>query len=266
MNRIIIGAATDPGLEHNENQDSYAFYSLEKGSAPKKGILMVLADGMGGHSGGAIAAKITVDVLMQTYYEDNTASITESLKKSFLKANQKVIERGKDDLKLQGLGSTLVSVVFKGDQMYFANVGDSRGYSIYANEISQFTEDHSYVASLVKAGAISAEEALTHPEGNIITRAIGFEEDLSVDTSQESIKIKKDQYILLCCDGLYRVVSDQEILATVNEYKDPDIISKKLIEMANANGGPDNITVLIARIESVDSTSNWLNKFMGLLR
>jgi len=266
MNRIIIAAATDPGLEHNENQDSYAFYPPEKGSAHKKGILMLLADGMGGHSGGAIASKITVDVLMQAYYEDSTSRIPDSLEKACLKANQKVIERGKDDLKLQGLGSTLVSVVFKGDQMYFANVGDSRGYSIYDNQISQFTEDHSYVASLVKAGAINEEEALTHPEGNIITKAIGFDEDLSVDISQESITIQKDQYILLCCDGLYRVVTNEEILATVYEYKDPDSICKKLIEMANAGGGPDNITVLVARIDSVDSSSNWFNKFMGLLR
>jgi serine/threonine protein phosphatase PrpC len=266
MNRIIIGAASDPGLEHDENQDSHAFHCPEEGSAHKKGILLALADGMGGHSGGAIASKIAIDVLMQTYYEDNTASITDSLEKSYLKANEEVIERSKNDLKLQGLGSTLVTVVFKDNQMYYANVGDSRGYSIYENEISQFTEDHSYVASLVKAGAITEEEALTHPEGNIITKAIGFEEALTVDTSQEPVKIKKDQYILLCCDGLYRVVPPEEILAAVYEYQDPDVISNKLIEKANAGGGPDNITVLIARIDSVDATPNWLNKFMRLLR
>lgn len=266
MSQIAIGAATDPGKKHTENQDSHAYFFPEKGTAHKKGILLALADGMGGHAGGSMASKITIDALMQTYYEDNRSSIPDSLEKSFLAANRKVMEKGQSSLDLQGLGSTLTAVVFRSDEMYYAHVGDSRGYSIYQDEILHFTEDHSFVANLVKAGIISDEESLTHPESNILTKAIGFDEDLIVDVSAEAVKIKKDQYVLLCCDGLYKVVPDHEILSTVHEFKKPSVISKKLIEKANDNGGPDNITVVVARIDSVTGKSNWLAKFMGLLR
>lgn len=267
MSQIVIGAASDPGMRRKENQDSHAFFSPPEGTAHPKGVLLALADGMGGHAGGSIASKLTVDTLLQTYYEDSGAgSIPDSLKKAFLEANRKVMEKSRSDPDVQGMGSTLTAVVFHGDDMYHAHVGDSRGYSLVDKRLTQFTEDHSYVASLVKAGAISAEEARTHPEGNIITRAIGFQEDLKVDISAAPAKIHKDQFILLCCDGLYKEVPEEEILATVYELKDPDRITKKLIEKANANGGHDNITVLIARIDGVDPAPNWLNRFLRLLR
>jgi len=266
MSRITIGAATDPGMEKEENQDSYAYRSPTEGKARKKGILLALADGMGGHSGGSIASKTAIDSVMETYYADASLGIPESLEKSFLKANSNVMQKGKDDLALQGLGTTLTTVVLKDDRMYFAHVGDSRGYSIYNQEISQFTEDDSYVASLVKAGVISAEEALTHPEDNIITKAIGFDEDLKVNASDNHLSIKENQYILLCCDGLYKVVPDEEIKNMVYKFKEPDIISQKLVEMANANGGPDNITVLIARVDSIRFMSRVYSSVLSLLR
>jgi len=267
MSQISIGAASDPGMKRKENQDSHAVFRPPAGTAHKKGILLALADGMGGHAGGSIASKLAIDTLIQTYYDDNgSSSIPEALEKSVLAANQKVLEKSRSDLEVQGLGTTLTAVVFQGTDRYHAHVGDSRGYSIFANRITQFTEDHSYVASLVKAGVISAEEALTHPEGNIITRAIGFQEDLKVDTSPTPERIHKDQFILLCCDGLYKEVPEQEILATVYASRDPDAISKKLIEKANANGGHDNITVLVARIDSVEPAPTLLNRFLRLLR
>ena len=266
MSQIVIGAASDPGMRRKENQDSHAYFSPPEGTANPKGVLLALADGMGGHAGGSIASKLAVDTLMQTYYEDAGADIPESLEKAFLEANRKVMEKSRCDPDVQGLGSTLTAVVFHGDDMYHSHVGDSRGYSIFDQRMTQFTEDHSYVAGLVKAGAISAEEARTHPEGNIITRAIGFREDLKVDTSAAPEKIHKDQFILLCCDGLYKEVPEEEILATVYEMKDPDLINKKLIEKANANGGHDNITVLIARIDEIDQAPGWLKRFLRLLR
>jgi PPM family protein phosphatase len=266
MSRITIGAASDPGMEKKENQDSYAYRSPTEGKARKKGTLLALADGMGGHSGGSIASKTAIDSVMETYYADTSLGIQESLENALLKANSNVIQKGKDDFALQGLGSTLTTVVLKDNRMYFAHVGDSRGYSIYNQEITQFTEDHSYVASLVKAGVISAEEALTHPEDNIITKAIGFDDALTVDASHNHLEIKVNQYILLCCDGLYKVVPDEEIKNMIYKFEAPDIISQKLVEMANANGGPDNITVLIARVDSIRLMSRVYSSFLGLLR
>ncbi|MEW6672882.1 MAG: Stp1/IreP family PP2C-type Ser/Thr phosphatase [Thermodesulfobacteriota bacterium] len=266
MSQIIIGAASDPGMRRKENQDSHTFFCPPEGTAHKKGILMALADGMGGHAGGSVASKLAVDTLLQTYYEDSDARIPESLERSFLAANQKVIEKSRSDLQVQGMGSTLTAVVFQGTDMYHAHVGDSRGYSIFAKQMTQFTEDHSYVASLVKAGAISPEEARTHPEGNIITRAIGFQEELKVDASRTPVKIHKDQFILMCCDGLYKEVPEEEILAAVHEFKDPEIICRKLIEKANTNGGHDNITILVARIDGVERAPGLLNRLKRLLR
>ena len=266
MIRITIGTASDPGKKRKENQDFHAFRNPEEGSSHKKGILLALADGMGGHSGGSVASQTTINALMETYYSDPSTRITESLKQAFLKANEKVIEKGTNDLDLHGLGSTLTAVVLKDDKMYYGHVGDSRGYIIYEHKIKQFTEDHSYVASLLKAGIINEEEASNHPQGNIITRAIGAEENLKVDLAPEPQKLKNDQYILLCCDGLYRVVSNGEMKDAVYQHKDPETISSKLVEMANARGGPDNITVLIARVDSTDKSPKLIDRFKSFFK
>jgi protein phosphatase len=127
-------------------------------------------------------------------------------------------------------------------------VGDSRGYLINSSGITQFTEDHSYVASLVKAGVIAPEEAEDHPESHVLTRAIGLQESVTVDTSQQPLTVKKGDYVLLCCDGLWGVVPDDDILADVRQVAEPQAIAETLVQKAIANGGPDNITVLIARI------------------
>ena len=266
MVKITIGSASDPGKEKNINQDYHAYHMPADGPMNKKGVLLALADGMGGHGGGEIASKITVDTLIETYYNDTSGSITESLNKAVLKANEEVIAKQLESIDLARMGATLVAVVIRKNNMYFAHAGDSRGYLIYNNEIAQFTEDHSFVAGLVKAGAITEEEALTHPERHVITKAIGLSSELTVDATQIDQHIEKDLYILLCCDGLTDVVADEEILSAVNQYREPDIISEKLVEKANESGGPDNITVLIARIDQVDLISSFTDKLKDLVR
>ncbi|MFC1812985.1 Stp1/IreP family PP2C-type Ser/Thr phosphatase [Thermodesulfobacteriota bacterium] len=266
MIEVTVGSASHRGMKKKENQDYHAYFSPEDGRKNNKGILLAVADGMGGRMGGAIASRITVDNLMEAYYKDMSGNIPESLKQAFLKANEAVIAKGQADEELKGMASTLVAVVFKNDKMYHANVGDSRGYLIDENRISQFTEDHSFVASLIKAGAITEEEALNHPEGHIITRAIGLGPELQVDTSQTHTKVKKGQYILLCCDGLWGVVSNDEILNTVHKHRAPDVVCEKLVEKANKNGGPDNITVIVARIDKTDLMSSLVDKCINLVR
>jgi PPM family protein phosphatase len=257
MDFITIGSATHVGMKRQENQDYHAWHLPEDGS--KKGILLALADGMGGRYGGSTASKIAVDVLIETYYKDMSHSISESLEKAFQKANEEVAARGRTDINLAGMASTLTAVVLKPDKMYYAHVGDSRGYIIHKDEIKQFTEDHSFVADLIKAGQITEEEAETHPERNIITRAIGLESKLRVDAPAEPQTIKKDQYILLCCDGLHGVVSNEGIMSAVYEYKEPELICEKLVESANELGGPDNITVMIARVDRIGLMSRIMN-------
>ena len=260
MTFVTIGSASHAGLRKEENQDYFGYNAPEDGSVPKKGILLALADGMGGRPGGSVASRIAIEVIMEEYYNDTSSNIPKSLNAALLKANQEVISRGDDDRSLQGMGTTLVVVVLKKDRMYYANVGDSRGYIIYEESISQFTEDHSIVAGLVKAGYISEEEAPSYPGSNIITKAIGIDPDLKVDSPKKD-KIKNGQYILLCCDGLYKDVSSEEIIKTFHEYNEPKIISEKLIEKAIEKGGDDNITVLIARIEKAGLLSSLASRF-----
>ncbi|MCD6296547.1 MAG: Stp1/IreP family PP2C-type Ser/Thr phosphatase [Deltaproteobacteria bacterium] len=257
MEFVTIGSATHVGMKRQENQDYHAWHSPEEGS--KKGTLIALADGMGGRYGGSTASKIAVDVLIETYYKDMFHSISESLEKAFQKANEEVSARGHTDINLAGMASTLTAVVLKQDRMYYAHVGDSRGYVIYKKEITQFTEDHSFVADLIKAGQITEKEAETHPEKNIITRAIGLESKLRVDAPAEPQTIKKDQYILLCCDGLHGVVSNEGMMSAVYEYKEPELICEKLVERANERGGPDNISVIIARVDKIGLMSRIVN-------
>ncbi|MEA3416951.1 MAG: Stp1/IreP family PP2C-type Ser/Thr phosphatase [Thermodesulfobacteriota bacterium] len=254
MEFITIGAVSHPGLKRLDNQDHYAYYFPEEDIADTKGILMTVADGMGGHAAGAVASRLAVDVLMSKYYDaESSASITESLRNAFLKANQEVMARGQDDRKLQGMGATMTAVVVVNNKMYYAHVGDSRGYIISGNKISQFTQDHSYVYNLVRAGIISEEKALTHPQRNVITRAIGISSDLEVDVSQHYQILKKGECVLLCSDGLFNVVSDQEILNVVSTIQTPAESCNKLLEIANARGGPDNITVLAARMNKTNA-------------
>jgi protein phosphatase len=164
------------------------------------------------------------------------------------------------------MGTTMTAVVVVNNKMYYAHVGDSRGYIISGNKISQFTQDHSYVDNLVRAGIISEEEALTHPKRNVITRAIGISSDLNVDVSQHYKILEKGQYVLLCSDGLFKIVSDQEILNVVSTIQTPVESCNKLLEIANARGGPDNITVLVAKMNKIKRKSGLINKLMKLVR
>lgn len=266
MSILTIGAATDVGMKRKENQDYHAYFPPEEGYHNRKGLLIALADGMGGHAGGATASRTAIETLMQEYYKDLYNSIPASLKKAFLSANEKVLTRSKTDETCKGMGSTLTAVVVKNNRMFHAHVGDSRGYIIENGNITQFTEDHSYVASLIRAGAISEEDAKKHPEGNVITRAIGINEELKVDAPEIHVELKKGQYILLCCDGLWGQVENDKIVETVRECREPDIICEKLIEQANQNGGPDNITVVVARVDKTDTISGLKDKLMDLVR
>ncbi len=266
MISVTIGSATHIGMKKDENQDYCSYRIPSSATESKKGTLLVLADGMGGMGGGSLASRIAVDTLMETYYNDASDNVTESLTRAFLEANKQVIEKGAENVETARMGSTLTAVVITKNRIYYSHAGDSRGYLIYGNDITQFTEDHSYVASLVKAGVITAEKAETHPDRHVITKAIGLSAELTVDADQIDRQIEKNMYILLCCDGLHGVVSDEVIVSTLTEYREPDVVAEKLVDKANQNGGPDNITVLIARIDKVDLISSVTNRLLDLVR
>lgn len=253
MTFVTIGSLSDTGKRKEKNEDYFAFHTPEDGSMPKKGILLVLADGMGGRAGGDIASRVTVETIMDEFYNDKSSSIPESINNAVLKANDEVISQGDADRSIQGMAATAIAAVIKKDKIYHANVGDSRIYLVRENEIIQLTEDHSIVAGLVKAGYITEEEAPTYPGGNVITRAIGLKPELDVDVSEKGIKVKPGHYVMLCCDGLHKDIPDNDILKVFDDLKEPQAICEKLVEKALDAGGDDNISVLIARIEKTGS-------------
>lgn len=262
---VTIGSSTNIGHRKKENEDYVAFYSPKDGSIPKKGILIALADGMGGRRGGAIAAKLAVDTIMKEYYRDDSSDVIKSLKNAVIRANEEVISKGDEDRSVQGMGTTIVVVALFRDKFYYTHVGDSRGYFIYDNKITQFTEDHSIVAGLVKAGYITEEEAPSYPGGNVITKAIGIDPELKVDDPKVEKNLRTGQYIILCCDGLYKDVTNEQILETFRQFQEPDEICDDLVKKALDKGGDDNITVLVARINETGGVFSGVSeKLKGL--
>lgn len=255
MNWITIGSATDIGCIKEENQDYHTWYPRGNNSAGDSSALLILADGMGGHSDGAEASRLAVSTLLDIYLRRQADPVARTLQRGFMEANRIIFEKSTEMLTVKGMGTTLVAAYLKGGKLQFAHVGDSRGYLINRAGITQFTEDHSYVASLVKAGVIAPEEAAGHPESHVLTRAIGLQATVPVDTSPQPLAIKRGDYVLLCCDGLWGVVPDEEILACVRQIDEPAAISENLVQQAIDNGGPDNITVLTARINK----TSWIS-------
>ena len=224
------------------------------------GSLFVVADGMGGHRGGEVASGIAAGHFIAT---ESIASVAE-LHDAVVAANNLIRAKGDADADLSNMGTTVVAmgVLPVGDddkalRFAAANVGDSRLYLYEADELSQVSIDHSLVGELTRAGQITEEEAARHPQRNVVTRALGAESDVSVDTWE--LRARLGQRYLLCSDGLVNEVSDAEIRQMLSSVEDPAAAAKQLVDMANASGGRDNITVLIldivdaARLTSDDS-------------
>lgn len=235
-----VYAKTDIGKQRETNQDAFDTGYFDDGT-----VWAVVCDGMGGVSGGQVASSLcidkTVNAMKRSYRENMTVNNVKNMLVSAINAaNSYVFDESLKNRELKGMGTTIVAVVIVNDIAVIAHVGDSRAYLIN-DTIKQITKDHSYVQLLVDNGRITAEEAETHPDKNIITRAIGIEGFVDVDV--DLVDIKDTDRILLCSDGLNGYVKDDVILETVKEYGDSS--TEKLVETANLNGGHDNITVVL---------------------
>ena len=233
-------AMTDIGRKREINQD-YVYVSDQPiGPLPN---LLVVADGMGGHKAGDFASKYTVNVLREEIEKTGLKNPEEILRDAVSVANHKLIEVAATDIKLEGMGTTLVAATVVGNTLYFANVGDSRLYLIN-DKIRQLSKDHSLVEEMVRLGGIKAEEAKNHPDKNIITRAIGVKDEVEADIYE--YRLKKGDIILMCTDGLSNMVEDEDMFDIVKGSRDVVETVEMLIEKANSNGGRDNIGVVIA--------------------
>lgn len=232
---LECSSATDPGLERESNQDATASYQNAFGAR-----LFVVADGMGGHRGGDVASRLATEAIGEVFsHSEDSPELT--LREAFRVANRKVVEEAAKRPELRGMGTTAVALYLgPGGVGWLANVGDSRAYRLRAGRLEQLSEDHSLVSVLERKGFMSREEATQHPRRNQVTRSIGLSDDTFADV--RPVRAEPGDAYLLCSDGLHGVVPDVEIETTVACTPAKDVAAR-LVGMANAKGGPDNITV-----------------------
>ena len=258
---------TDVGMVRKNNEDSF-FLELDKG-------LMVVADGMGGHASGEIASRMAVDAignyftdpaagsktpLIGTFDEDFTET-TNRLGSAVRLANMAIYEAARSNTQWQGMGTTMVCALLHDRKLSIAHVGDSRLYLIRAGGIEQLTDDHSVVAEQVKQELISREEAEKSEIKNILTRAVGTKAEVEVDLNE--LDLLGGDILVLCTDGLTNMVRDEEILSVVLAGQDPAAAGQRLIERANAGGGQDNITAIVAYILEESWFSSLIHFIIG---
>ena len=234
----MVGLVSDVGLKRSLNQD-YASY-LEN----EHFKIYVVADGMGGHNGGEVASQMAVkkilDYVEEKYNIDNNENF---IKIAIEEANREIFNFSMTSDKLNGMGTTVTACLITRKNIYVANVGDSSCIGIKDGMIKKITKDHSLVQELIDSGTISEMEAVNHPKKNIITRALGTNQNVCIDV----FDVMNGEYevLLLCSDGLTNELTKEEILQIVMSEKNYDHIANKLVDMAKEKGGRDNITVLL---------------------
>jgi serine/threonine protein phosphatase PrpC len=248
--KVVSAGLTDVGRKRNHNEDSYLI--------DEELQLFVVADGMGGHAGGGTASRIAVETidrelrrvrgLERSPFGAHTAlqdsPIPEVVRVAVEKACGAIFGAAQEDPRLAGMGTTTIALLIHDRYAFFAHVGDSRAYLMRGDLIQQISEDHSLVNEQIKAGMITPEEAKHSRYKNIITRSVGFEEEVQVDVM--GLVAEPGDTFLLCSDGLANMVEDQELLELVQKSPIEDA-PKRLVALANERGGDDNITVVLAR-------------------
>ncbi len=241
---MYIFGETDKGKIRKKNQDYYTnrVISSDLGYS-------IVCDGMGGAEGGEIASKMAAEYIDHALFENLSSDLADGqlmdlLTQSVKNANSEIYNYSIDKENLRGMGTTVVAIIVKNNKIFGISDGDTRLYKInkITHEINQITKDHTFVQILVEKGQITKEQALTHPKKHIITRALGVEE--AIDTDSFKTDIQNNEIILICSDGLYNYMDEQSLIKkTIDSAKIGTV--KPLIDLANENGGGDNITAVI---------------------
>lgn len=229
------------GLIRKQNEDSFCINEDIN--------LIAVADGMGGHRAGEVASSMAVKSF-EDYLLEHRGALTDNpqdtMQKAMQEANRIIYETARKNSSQKGMGTTLTAAVFKGSNLFLAHVGDSRAYLIHNDNIKQITQDHSLVNEMVKNGSLTEEEASHHPQKNILTRALGTSPNVIIDLMQ--IKIKEEDLVILCSDGLTNLVSCDEIREFSRQESDMDRFVEILVDKAIERGGFDNVTVVVCRV------------------
>jgi protein phosphatase len=267
--RIVVRlcAVTDVGTTREHNEDSFLVGDLDEGhviefgdpatrtlALPARGLVLMVADGMGGAASGELASSMAVESMMQTLRDrwvdggDGSAiAFATALRTAATEANTRLHQYARRHPEHRGMGTTATVAGLLGDRIYAAQVGDSRAYLVRGGRASQITKDQSLIQRLVEAGELTQEEAETSARRNIILQALGPEASITVDLTHQ--QIREGDALVLCSDGLSGLVRSDEIGAMAAAIDDPSELCRTLISLANQRGGPDNITVIVARFE-----------------
>ena len=246
--RLVVRCAvrSDVGRVRPENQDYAAVTSPEEGAAGPGGRLLIVADGMGGARGGARASRVAAETIRNVYLQSGSADVAEVLRRAVTEANVRVYAESEATPDLRGMGTTASALVIRGGDAWFGHVGDSRIYLLRRDELKQLTEDHSLVASMVREGLLTHEEAESHPRRNILQRSVGVGAEVDIDVAGP-ISVEAGDTFIICSDGLHGVVKGDE-LKEVGRLL-PDAAADEFVRRALSRGAPDNVTVIVARIE-----------------
>lgn len=241
-----VWAISDIGVVRQQNQDAFRIEEL----SPDQ-VLLIVCDGMGGTRAGNVASELAVntfgDVVLEGLADPQRANeIPTILMEAVKEANRVVWKRGNSDVDCLGMGTTLVAALISERTCYIVNIGDSRAYSVGEDGIRKVTRDHSVVEDLVLRGEITPEQARTHPQKNLITRALGTTEGTRADLYEEPCE--SGSFLLLCSDGLSNIVTEQEILYEVIHGGEPEDCCKRLLDTALQRGAPDNVTAVLLQM------------------
>lgn len=249
--RVSVAAKTDMGRVRENNEDKHEFFiPSDDATLARRGMIFVVCDGMGGHAAGQCASELASKTFIDVYLNHPSADPIPALDSAVKAANRFVLDVARAVPSRRGMGTTLTALVLLGDQAYVAHVGDSRLYRLRDSKLEQQTLDHTWIDEAIRRGEVPKEAAETHPYKHVILRAIGTEE--SVDADIEARPFKPGDVFLVCSDGLINHVTDPQIETMLNE-NGPSEACWKLVGKALMEGGSDNCTVIVVRIDGMDA-------------
>jgi PPM family protein phosphatase len=246
---LRMGFRTEVGRIREHNEDSLKWFDPDEGSPAykQKGWFFVVADGMGGHAAGEVASKIAVDVAVHSY-EVGQPPVENNLREAIKEANAQIFQRSRLGSEM-GMGTTIVCAAIVNDRLYVAHAGDSRAYLLRKDELIPLTRDHTLVNDLVQAGAITQEEARTHPQRHVLSRALGKKQEVVPDI-REPLSLEENDIILLCTDGISGYLEDDQIKYILQTNAvDPQAAVNALIQSVDSSGGEDNATAIVVLVE-----------------
>lgn len=239
---IYAWGITDKGVVRSQNQDSY--YLKPAGDDL---VVAVVCDGMGGARAGNVASSLAVETASAYLEELSREALLQDpgghLTQAAILANEAVCYRAEQDMECRGMGTTMVAVILSGQKAHILNIGDSRAYQLGEEGVVRVTRDHSVVEDLVHRGELTPEEARSHPQKNLITRALGAEPETQADLYE--VELKAGEFLLLCSDGLSNVLTDQELLYEVLYGGTPQSCCQRMLDIALSRGAPDNVTAVL---------------------